>query len=167
MSVDWMAVYQHTKVNPGTFVAYLEGQKLSKTDLSTAVDGNTNTLLHAASEYGDTAACIWLHEQGVELCGNRQGFTPLHEAALHGHIEVVKLLAEWYPKCVNMTTDSGWSPLDAALSKDHEEVVMMLLRCGARLSLVCKDNIGKITAAHREMAVGEERGGEDQKCVIQ
>jgi ankyrin repeat protein len=55
----------------------------------------------------------------------QQGFTPLHAAAHHGHIELVRLLLERGadPRAV---TDAGKTPVDVASERGHGEVAALL-----------------------------------------
>jgi len=61
---------------------------------------------------------------------NRDGKTPLHNAASEGHLEVVKLLLERGAD-PNVKDDDGNTPLHNAAWRGHLEVVKLLLEHGA------------------------------------
>jgi ankyrin repeat protein len=69
-----------------------------------------------------------------------EGFTPLHHAAQAGHIDAVVCLMELIKDSakqratVNAASQDGTTPLMAAMSRGHENVVRMLLSLGAEVS---------------------------------
>ncbi|CAH1262318.1 PPP1R27 [Branchiostoma lanceolatum] len=62
------------------------------------------------------------------------GLTALHQAALDGNIDFVKLLVRHGAK-VNCQDEDGWTPLHAAVAEGHPQVARFLLRSGARRSV--------------------------------
>lgn len=100
--------------------------------------------LHRLCRSGDLSAIkSYLNETAVELVINRvaglNGCTPLHEAAMAGQGDVVKLL---YEECetldLNVRTQRGpaSTPLHLAAERGHVECVMTLIECGASLEAV-------------------------------
>ena len=64
-------------------------------DLLFAKDRHGQTHLQRAAAIGDVIRVTSLIEQGAEVnVVDHAGWTPLHEAALEGHMEVVKCLVE-------------------------------------------------------------------------
>ena len=64
-------------------------------DLLFAKDRHGQTHLQRAAATGDVIRVTSLIEQGAEVnVVDHAGWTPLHEAALEGHMEVVKCLVE-------------------------------------------------------------------------
>ncbi|MDR1025151.1 MAG: ankyrin repeat domain-containing protein, partial [Treponema sp.] len=63
------------------------------------------------------------------------GNTPLHKAAMHGHIAVVKLLLQEYAAEVNFKNIDGYTPLHLAALIGHLEEVQVLLEHSADANL--------------------------------
>ena len=89
-----------------------------------------------ASYWGNTEEVRRLLSGGM-LDGNGVGFdpwkwkmTPLHMAALHGHLDVVKILLDVGTE-PNMADVFGQTPLYLARHSGHKEVVKILLDGGA------------------------------------
>jgi ankyrin repeat protein len=55
------------------------------------------------------------------------GWTPLHQAAAHGQIEIIKLLLE-HKANVNSKSDDGTTPLQMAQNKGYFEAAELLVR---------------------------------------
>jgi ankyrin repeat protein len=55
------------------------------------------------------------------------GWTPLHQAAAHGQIEIIKLLLE-HKANVNSKSDDGSTPLQMAQNKGYSEAAELLVR---------------------------------------
>lgn len=93
--------------------------------------------LHAAAERGDLAAAEQLLLRGVPVdayAAHRQGYTPLHRAAFHGHIDIVQLLVRAHAAVDEASTyadESGWTALQLAVNSGHAAVVQLLLDAGA------------------------------------
>ncbi|XP_063053724.1 ankyrin repeat domain-containing protein 27 isoform X2 [Engraulis encrasicolus] len=67
------------------------------------------------------------------------GFTPLHVAALHGHLTLVTLLTR-HGATVNARNSQGATPLHLACQNSHLQVTMSLLECNAKVNK--KDQYG-------------------------
>ncbi|KAL5331401.1 hypothetical protein ACEPPN_000931 [Leptodophora sp. 'Broadleaf-Isolate-01'] len=63
------------------------------------------------------------------------GRTPLHWAAMNGHIEVVKQLLEKGANVAVANSSGGWTPLHQATWNGHVEVVKQLLEKGANTTV--------------------------------
>jgi ankyrin repeat protein len=85
-------------------------------------DGNGLTTLHNASQNQETVQVqVW------KLPANKKGFTPLHTAAQHGHLETVKLIIQ-QTKEKNPAAKDGWTPLHLAAENGHLETVQLILQ---------------------------------------
>ena len=67
-------------------------------------------------------------------CANLDGKTPLHEAALHSHVNVIKFLLK-HGAYVDPLKRAGWTPLMMACTKPDLEVVKILVENGANINL--------------------------------
>ena len=56
------------------------------------------------------------------------GYTPLHWAAKHGSLELVKILAENYKVDVNAKSYGGYTPSHLACQFGHQQVFNILVR---------------------------------------
>uniref|UniRef100_A0A3Q0SSN2 Ankyrin repeat domain 27 n=1 Tax=Amphilophus citrinellus TaxID=61819 RepID=A0A3Q0SSN2_AMPCI len=81
---------------------------------------------------------------GVNSC-NIDGFTPLHVAALHGHLALAALLIR-HGANVNTRTNQSATPLHLACQNSHVQVVIFLLECNAKLNK--KDHYGNTPLIH-------------------
>ncbi|XP_054631968.1 ankyrin repeat domain-containing protein 27 isoform X2 [Dunckerocampus dactyliophorus] len=81
---------------------------------------------------------------GVNSC-NADGFTPLHVAAMHGHVELTALLVR-HGASVNGRTNQKATPLHLASRNSHVQVVVFLLECNAKLNK--KDQYGNTALIH-------------------
>jgi len=67
---------------------------------------------------------------GADVNATQQGgWTPLHAAALHGNLPLVRLLLE-AGATANAKNDTGQTPAELAKSKNHKEVVAVLQERG-------------------------------------
>lgn len=100
--------------------------------------------LHRLCRNGELSAIkSYLNETATDLVINKvaglNGCTPLHEAAMAGQGDVVRLL---YDECefldINIRTQRGpaSTPLHLAAERGHVECVMVLIQCGASLEAV-------------------------------
>lgn len=75
-------------------------------------------------------ACV--HDMKCALLNVQGGRTPLHLAALQGHMKLVKLL-ENSGADVNAADEHGMAPLHKAAVQGHADTVQELLAHGARI----------------------------------
>ena len=68
----------------------------------------------------------------VEDRGIKGDYTPLMEAAMNGHLDIVKLLIH-HGADVNAQSSCGNTPLMLACANGHEQVVKYLLKFGANV----------------------------------
>ena len=78
--------------------------------------------------------------------------TPLFEAAINGHTDIVRLLLGRGAK-PNIRDDYGHIPLRAAIFMGHKEIVKLLIDSGADPNVVDKDGI-RDTALHNAASMG-------------
>lgn len=78
------------------------------------------------------------------------GYTPLHEAAAHGRIEIAELLLD-YGANINARTASGLTPLHEAVFSNHVEMVRFFLARGARVNFA---PAGETTLLHGAVMKG-------------
>ena len=90
-----------------------------------------NQALIAASKAGDAAQVAHLlsqrQELGVDYTKIGEDSTPLGHAACGGHYETAKLLLEAGANVLQVD-DCYTTPLHAALVRDHEDLVLLLLQ---------------------------------------
>jgi ankyrin repeat protein len=110
--------------------------------------------LWTASSCGKTEKVRQLIAQDPDLeetSGARES-TPLYEAALEGHFEVVKLLLKAGADAA-CTTNNGWTALHVAAYQGREKAALLLLQHGAEVS-AAHDDGG--TPLHYAAAGGHE-----------
>jgi ankyrin repeat protein len=66
--------------------------------------------------------------------GGRCGFNILHAAVLEGNVALVKHILSKYPELVNYGSESGYTPLMAAVERNSAEIVELLLEKGATVN---------------------------------
>jgi len=118
-------------------------------DVSDRVQGGElaeSTPLHLSFEDGvksnsSSKVAALLIESGAEVDATRTGrlpssggFTPLHRAALNGHVEGAEVLIQ-AGAAVDATDEKGQTPLHKAASGDHSEVPKVLIDAGASVDL--------------------------------
>lgn len=74
------------------------------------------------------------HHQGVH------GYTPLHEAAIGGHSDILDLLLQYGGDVNCLTYTSSSTPLHLAAFGHHKSCIMLLLAYGADDTLIDNDN---------------------------
>jgi ankyrin repeat protein len=92
-----------------------------------------SSALANAAEHGSAPAATALIGFGMGVGGNKVGWTPLHFAAEHGHVDVVKLLLGAEPDIVHAASNIGEDPLRLAAQAGHIAVVKVLLSHGAKI----------------------------------
>ncbi|CAC5415734.1 unnamed protein product [Mytilus coruscus] len=123
------------------FLCYLKTfEILFQRLLALKIDINSkDTALILCCYYGDIPFIHWCINHGVcvNLC-NCRGWSPLHAAAIAGHIETVKILLD-NKSDINKCLDNGGSPLYIACQNNHKEIVKVLLENKADINK-CLDN---------------------------
>ena len=135
-----------------------------------ATASNGETPLHVAAMKGNTEAALELIRRGAEKAkvavaacssvhqatvGGRVitvpvvGGTPLHQAALHGHVSTVKAMLE--AGCpVDVLASNGWSVLHAAAHDGNTEVVRKVLSTGCDMNAAASDGWTPLHVAARK-----------------
>ena len=85
---------------------------------------------------------------------NKQGHMAIHQAAWRGDPETLVILLHQDPECVNLTSDTGTTPLHIAAERGHVLCVQILISCGADLTI--RDRNG-LTAT--DIAAAKRNGG--------
>ncbi len=93
-----------------------------------ARNANDESPLMMAAFMGGKALCQQLIKQGADV--NKPGWTPLHYAATHGHLEVMSLLLEEYAY-IDAASPNNTTPLMMAAQYGTPEAVNLLLEAGA------------------------------------
>lgn len=94
------------------------------------------TLLHTASEEGNTALVKLLLEAGAQVSPRTvAGATPLHQAAVFGHTEVARLLLDAGAD-INALEYDGMTPLDNTIYCGQLETMREIQQAGGRLNVV-------------------------------
>lgn len=91
-------------------------------------------LCRAVREADEAALQALIHRGADVRVGNERGWTPLHEAAFYGRVDMVRLLLDaGAPAGARATATElfGSTPLHAAAHKGHAAVVHLLLAHGA------------------------------------
>lgn len=86
---------------------------------------------------GDVKMCQMLIKRDADV--NKTGWTPLHYAATHGHLDVMNLLLE-ENAYIDAASPNGSTPLMMAARYGTPDAVKLLLEAGADPSL--KNNLG-------------------------
>jgi ankyrin repeat protein len=91
--------------------------------------------LHTAAISGDVAALRTLLDDECTQIDVRddEGWTPLHDAARHGHLEIIRLLLDASVDIMARST-KGTTPLHKAGQGGQPEVVKVLLEAGAEVN---------------------------------
>jgi ankyrin repeat protein len=84
--------------------------------------------LMLAALQGQLALCSQLITKGADV--NKTGWTPLHYAATHGHLDVMRLLLENHAY-IDAASPNGSTPLMMAAQYGTDEAVQLLLDEGA------------------------------------
>lgn len=104
--------------------ALLNDPKL-KVEVRNAADESP---LMLAALKGDKALCQRLIQKGADV--NKPGWTPLHYAATHGHLEVMRLLLEEHAY-IDAASPNNTTPLMMAARYGTPSAVKLLLEAGA------------------------------------
>lgn len=84
-----------------------------------------DTLLHIACEAGDEGMVTFLIENGIDLdTPNKKGLTPLHVAARHGYINLVRHLC--LAGCDVDKTNRGIRADVTAIKYGHPDIASLL-----------------------------------------
>jgi ankyrin repeat protein len=95
-----------------------------------AQDNRGRTPLHNATVRGRVGIVSLLLESGADMFSNWQdndGWSPLHVAAFEGHVELACFLLNLGIDATAQTSD-GMTPLEMALQREHEQIVLLLLK---------------------------------------
>ncbi|KAH0633946.1 hypothetical protein KY285_036697 [Solanum tuberosum] len=93
------------------------------------IDNSADRFLHyaAATDRVDLMEILCLGYADIDLNSiDSQGRTPLHIAAIHGHVEVIQFLVS-VGSDTDMLDTQGWTPLHFAAHQGHVEAVGVLL----------------------------------------
>ena len=104
---------------------------------------------------GDFNAVKEALEQGAEVNAAQASFTPLHQAALRGHKEIVRLLLAQAGIDINATNNSGATALMFAASGGDKEIVELLLVQGG-IDITRKNENGQTAYDYAVAADNEE-----------
>lgn len=106
------------------------------------------TALHRAAYKGSTEICneILQHDPGSVLIADVQGYTPIHVAALRGHVRIIDIFARrCHSDFLDLQNKSQMTPLMEAVANGHPEIVKILLEQGASPTISAKgDFLGTV-----------------------
>ncbi|TSJ81215.1 MAG: ankyrin repeat domain-containing protein [Candidatus Cardinium sp.] len=109
------------------------------------LDEHDNAAIHVAAErdnLDDFKRLITENPKVLETV-NKYGNTPLHIAALRGHIALVKWIVEWIKNdptssnLLNIQNNNGHIPAHQAARKGRQEVYNLLAAAGSDLTIKC------------------------------
>jgi ankyrin repeat protein len=98
------------------------------------------TMLHSLSLGGEPEIVRWLLECGAETNPRetKEGLIPLHDAAMRGNIETVRILVQ-HNADIKAKNFVGKTPLHYASERGHLDVVRLLLGSGADVNARMND----------------------------
>ncbi|MBK6293812.1 MAG: ankyrin repeat domain-containing protein [Rhodoferax sp.] len=112
-----------------------------------ALNQHDESPLMLASLKGQLAVCEQLIAKGASV--NKPGWTPLHYAATHGHIDVMNLLLEHHAY-IDAASPNGSTPLMMAALYGTPAAVKVLLEAGADPLLKNTQGLSAIDFANRD-----------------
>ena len=104
------------------YLAQLSGTRVD------ATNANDETALMLVALQGDLESVRVLAARGAEI--NRPGWTPLHYAAVGGHVPVIAFLLEAHAY-IDAQSPNGTTPLMMAARQKHTNAVRALVEAGA------------------------------------
>jgi ankyrin repeat protein len=116
-----------------------------KTNLEIRTPEDESPLMMAALK-GHAALAKKLVDKGADV--NKTGWTPLHYAATHGHLEIMNMLLEHHAY-IDAESPNGTTPLMMAAHYGTPAAVKLLLEAGADASLKNQLGLTAIDFAHR------------------
>ena len=138
-----------------------------------AMSPGTTAIIDAAKR-GDVGTVTAELERDAALAAvsNETGNTALHEAARHGHIQIVRLLIDRGAN-VDPVRGDGWRPVHCALmpewrakvpSARTEEIARLLLARGARYTMFIAASLGDITWMRDSLARDGALANDEDTC---
>jgi len=113
-------------------------------------------MVHTAKGDYQTAAKMLMDDPKLSRHKDfTSGYTALHWACKHGHLDLVKLLAGTYQAAVNARSHGGYTPLHLAAQHGHQEVFDLLVQA-YRADANTRDYAGK--KPRQYMIVGDTGG---------
>lgn len=107
-------------------------------DLETR-DDMGHTALNMAARFNHVEICLLLLEHGAKVnTADKDGWTPLMNAAKHGSVELVQAFVDKSRAHLEDRDLGGFTPLTWAVYKNHLECVRCLLKAGADPNSRCK-----------------------------
>lgn len=116
-----------------------------KIKVETRTDKDESPLMIAALA-GDLELCQKLIAKGADV--NKTGWTPLHYAATHGHLEVIRLLLDNFAY-IDAASPNGTTPLMMAAQYGTTAATKLLLDEGADVTLKNQRNLTALDFAQR------------------
>lgn len=108
---------------------------MSETKKTASEIEQLNSRLFDETKNGDEEKCRSILDEGADLTAvNEYGWTPLHYAAGSGYIHLCETFVDHYHVDVNITCNSGVTPLISACQWGHEDVARFLIDHGANVN---------------------------------
>uniref|UniRef100_A0A8C5P8W2 Ankyrin repeat domain-containing protein 53 n=1 Tax=Leptobrachium leishanense TaxID=445787 RepID=A0A8C5P8W2_9ANUR len=132
-----------SKNSPHNRTLKKSGPDSGRDQLTAATSGNVHFLR------------LCMHSANGKLAADREGFTALHQAALHYRIQCLKILVEEFNVNVNLPTHFKWRPIHLVLNqKDRSlalECAQYLIKHGADVNVQA---MNKVTPLHKAASEG-------------
>ncbi|OQR95575.1 hypothetical protein THRCLA_07748 [Thraustotheca clavata] len=96
---------------------------------------DNRTALFAAVEGGFVNNFLLLHDNGADtLAEDSKGVKPIHFAAMHGQLDVVRYLCEVAKFPIHTPSRCTRTALHYAVENNHKDVVGFLIKCGSNVN---------------------------------
>ncbi len=119
-------------------------------DMTLVKRAGEDTLLHQAADMGNLITARKLIQLGADVnAPDQEGFTPMHLAIRHSHVQIVQLLLDREAN-VNAVADNGQTPLFFAAYYSRTDLVSLLLNNGADANIADREGLSPLHIVARQ-----------------